>query len=312
MAETPERDEPLTDVPESILEAARAAPDHWFGMVDPAWRGEDTPPVWAVVGQYRSDADGEVVEWQYNDDYRPSPSANGWSAPTDPVDEAIQLAATGYGPEDEVFRLLADAEVGVMLAPDGSSVEACSPDGTPVVPVFTSDPQLWSGGRYAARTVPVRDLVRELDEEIYLYVNPAGAVSMTVAPGQLATETVAEQPVEATAAAPQAEPDTGVDDDAPPTSESSASDPSSDPSSQRPDEPYDPIRRVETVSLPDAEPGLDGEPDTEPDPEPDPEPDTEQDPDPDPDPDGDPRNGSRTPVSSTQEHLVNILSGGAG
>ncbi len=35
------RDDASADVPESILKAAKAAPDHWFGMVDPAWRGED-------------------------------------------------------------------------------------------------------------------------------------------------------------------------------------------------------------------------------------------------------------------------------
>ncbi len=190
-AETPQREDAPADVPESILKAAKAAPDHWFGMVDPAWRGEDAPPHWAVVGQYRSDSEGNVVEWRYNADYRPSPSANGWPLPTDPVDEAIQRAATGYGTEDEVFRLLGDAEVGVLLAPDGTAVEACSPDGTHVVPVFTSEAQLRSGGRFASRTVPALDLVRELDGHTALYVNPAGAVSMTVDPEDLTARTIA-------------------------------------------------------------------------------------------------------------------------
>ncbi|WP_245235362.1 type VII secretion system-associated protein [Streptomyces violaceorubidus] len=200
MTETPEREEPLADVPESILKAAREAPDHWFGMVDPAWRGEGVPPRWAVVGQYRSNAEGEVVKWQYNDDYRPSPDANGWPRPTDPVDEAIQLAVTGYGSEDDVLRLLGEAEVGVMIAPDGAPVEACSPDGTPVVPVFTSEPQLRAGGRYAARTVRVRDLVREVGEDTLVLVNPAGAVSMTVDPEDLLPPTADGPPQEAPAA----------------------------------------------------------------------------------------------------------------
>ncbi|MGW4550283.1 type VII secretion system-associated protein [Streptomyces violaceorubidus] len=183
--ETPEHEEPLADVPESVLEAARAAPGHWLGMVDPAWRGEGAPPDWAVVGQYRSSARGEVVEWRYNDGYRPSPAAHGWPPPTDPVDEAIQLAVSGYGSEDDVLGLLADAEVGVMIDPDGRPVEAYSPDGTPVVPVFTSEPQLHSGGRYATRTVRVPDLVGELGEDVLLYVNPAGAVCITVDPEDL-------------------------------------------------------------------------------------------------------------------------------
>ncbi|MFF3606787.1 type VII secretion system-associated protein [Streptomyces sp. NPDC002463] len=281
VAETPRHEEPLTDVPDPIREAARAAPDHWFGMVDPAWRGEDAPPNWAVVGQYRSDSRGEVVEWRYNDDYRPSPSANGWPEPTDPVDEAIQLAAAGYGPEDDVFRLLADAEVGIMLAPDGSPVQACSPDGTPVVPVFTSNAQLWSGGRYAGRTLPVRGLVRDLGDATYLYVNPAGAVSMTVAPAQLATDAVAEQPQETTVAAPRSLPDVapeGAGEQGPEVADEGAAD----------------------------------EHDTEAD---DGVPD-EQDPEPAAEQGSDRESGNRNvgppSVSSTQEHLVNILSGGTG
>ncbi|MFJ3672580.1 type VII secretion system-associated protein [Streptomyces sp. NPDC090106] len=198
------------EVPSRIAQAARAAPDHWFGMVDPAWRGEDAPPDWAVVGRYRSDADGEVVEWQPNDDYRPSPSANGWPDPTDPVDDAIQRAATGYGPEEDVFRLLAGAEVSVLLAPDGRPVEARGPDGAPVVPVFTSVPQLRAGGRYASAEVLVRDLVRELAEGTQLFVNPAGAVSMTVAPAQLVVPP-AEQAMAETE--PDSEPETEPESD---------------------------------------------------------------------------------------------------
>ncbi|MFG2115613.1 type VII secretion system-associated protein [Streptomyces sp. NPDC048718] len=181
----PAREEPLPDVPPRIREAARAAPGHWFGMVDPAWRGEGAPPEWAVVGRYRSDAGGEVVEWLYNDDYRPSPSARGWPEPTDPVDEAIQLAVTGYGAETEVFRLLAGARVAVLPTPDGRTVTTLSPDGDAVVPVFTSVAQADSSGRFATRTVTVADLVRDLTEDVPLYVNPAGAVSMIVEPDRL-------------------------------------------------------------------------------------------------------------------------------
>lgn len=189
---------PALEVPAEIREAARTAPDHWFGMVDPAWRGDSTPPDWAVVGRYRSDSDGEVVEWQYNDDYRPSPRANGWPDPSDAVDDAIQLAATGYGSEHDVHRLLADAEVLVLLAPGGGPAQMCRPDGAPVVPVFTSEAQLRAGGRYASRTVLVQDLVRDLAEGTQLYVNPAGAVSMSFAPEVLepAAEEAAAEPTD--------------------------------------------------------------------------------------------------------------------
>ncbi|MEK8171950.1 hypothetical protein NKH77_29005 [Streptomyces sp. M19] len=47
---------------------------HWIGDTD-----DEPPPVWAVLGRWRSDAHGEIVEWEENPDYRPSPAALGWA-----------------------------------------------------------------------------------------------------------------------------------------------------------------------------------------------------------------------------------------
>ncbi|MFF4796292.1 type VII secretion system-associated protein [Streptomyces sp. NPDC001276] len=282
VVETTERDEPMADVPDAIREAAKAAPDHWFGMVDPAWRGGDAPPNWAVVGQYRSDTDGEVVEWQYNDDYRPSPSANGWPPPTDPVDEAIQLAATGYGPEQDVFRLLTDAEVDILLGPDDSPVTARDPDGAPVVPVFTSTHQLRSGGRYASRTVLVRDLLGDLVDNTHLYVNPAGAVSMTVAPDQLIA--VEERSADAQAVAPRTEANARPDDDADGNESSGSA--AADPGKH--------VGQMETLHLPVPEPAPEAAQAS------------------DGDSAEDEARTAGTTELSAQDYLVNVLSGGGG
>lgn len=85
----------MPPVPTEIRKAGRLAPDPWLGMVDPAWQGEDEPPHWAVVGQWRSGSAGEIEEWRPNEEYRPSPQPLGRPAPSDPVDEAVQRAATG-------------------------------------------------------------------------------------------------------------------------------------------------------------------------------------------------------------------------
>ena len=167
-------------VPEEIKEAARLAPDHWLGMVDPAWSGEGEPPNWAVVGQWRSGLEGEIEEWRANEEYRPSPQALGWPAPTDPVDEAIQLAATGYGPGEAVPRSLAGAEVAVLLGPGGGPLSATSPDGASVVPVFTSPTYLHAAGRFGYELMPVIQAVDRIPEGHVLYLNPSGPVSMTV------------------------------------------------------------------------------------------------------------------------------------
>ncbi|MFJ6016969.1 type VII secretion system-associated protein [Streptomyces sp. NPDC092952] len=162
-------------MPEHVRAVARDAPDHWIGVVDPAWTDAAAPPPWAVTGEWRSAPDGEVVEWRPNDDYRPSPLALEWPEPTDPVDAAVQLAVTGYGPLSDVVEALAGAEVAVLRAPDGGPLTVAGADGSPTVPLFTSVPHQSFEGVLAHDTVVVADLVSGLaTDRVHLSVNPAG------------------------------------------------------------------------------------------------------------------------------------------
>lgn len=170
----------MPEPPDDIREAAREAPDHWFGVIDPTWSGEGEPPEWALVGRWRSDSAGDIVEWEDNEAYRPSPAALGLADPTDPVEAAVQLAATGYGPAEDVPKVLAGAEVAVFLHTDGRPVTAASLDGAAVVPVFTSNTHLQAAGRLAFEVMAVADLVDRLPEGHQLYLNPSAAVAMRV------------------------------------------------------------------------------------------------------------------------------------
>jgi hypothetical protein len=105
-----------------------------------------------------------------------------WPDPTDPVDAALQLAATGYGPEDEVVRLLAAAEVRVLLAPGGDVLTVSTPDAIPVVPVFTSSEHLDRCGPIASTTMPVAELLPLLPPGYQLLLNTTAPVSMVVEP----------------------------------------------------------------------------------------------------------------------------------
>ncbi len=187
----PDDAEQMPPVPDHIREAARLAPDHWFGMIDPTWSGVGEPPSWALVGQWRSDQDGEIVEWQDNEEYRPSPTALEWPDPTDPVDAAVQLAATGYGPSEAVTEALATAEFAVFLAPGGGLASCVAPDDeTPVVPVFTSPDHLHMAGRLSFKPMKAPELLDRLPEGHLIYLNASGAVSMAVEP-QFLREAVA-------------------------------------------------------------------------------------------------------------------------
>ncbi|MEV6028549.1 type VII secretion system-associated protein [Streptomyces sp. NPDC052036] len=181
--QVPSDAEAMPPVPDHIREAARQAPDHWFGMIDPTWSGEGAPPDWAMVGQWRSNLEGEIVEWRDNEEYRPSPKALEWPDPTDPVDAAVQLAATGYGSAEDVTRALATAEVAVFLAPGGGLLSAVAPDDqTPIVPVFTAPDHLHAAGRLSFKPMRIGELLDQLPEEHLIYLNASGAVSMTVEP----------------------------------------------------------------------------------------------------------------------------------
>ncbi|GHJ36963.1 type VII secretion system-associated protein [Streptomyces sp. TS71-3] len=170
----------VPEVPDDVREAARLVPDHWLGVVDPMWDDEKDPPAWAIVGQWRSDAGGEVVEWADNPDYRPSPAMLDWDDPQDAVDEAVQLAATGYGPVAEVARVLAAAEVAVLVDAADTPVTAAAPDGTAVVPAFSSQSHVTKMGAFRHRVVPVSELVGQIPERHRLYLNPAGPVGFVV------------------------------------------------------------------------------------------------------------------------------------
>ncbi len=137
-----------------------------------------------MTGRWRSGPDGEIVEWEDNPGYRPSPRALGWPEPADEVDRAVQLASTGYGPGEAVPAALVGREVAVLTAPGGEGlVSAAAPDGTPVVPVFTSSVFLRTAGRFAFELVGVDDLVTRVPEGHVLYLNPSAAVGMLLDPG---------------------------------------------------------------------------------------------------------------------------------
>ncbi|MGY0059158.1 type VII secretion system-associated protein [Streptomyces sp. LZ34] len=176
--ETPATVDPAP--PEEFVQAAKAAPNHWLYLTDPTWRGEAPPPEFAVVGQWRSDDNGEIVEWQANEDYVPSPGARGWPEPTDDVDRAVQLATTGYGPADDVTAALAKAELAMLVTADGRPVSASAADGTAVVPIYTSARHLHKTGPLGFERVRIADVLDRIPEGHNVCVNSSAAVSMVL------------------------------------------------------------------------------------------------------------------------------------
>jgi len=168
-------------VPEAVKDAARRAPGHWVGIVDPEWTEARTPPGWAVLGEWQSDASGGVGEYRANPAYRPSARILGWPEPTDPVDAAAQRAATGYGTVDEALAALADADVTVVRGPAGGPLVAAGRDGAPVVLLFTSPAHEFMSAALHHDTLPARELARSVAAAgALMSVNPGAAAPLLV------------------------------------------------------------------------------------------------------------------------------------
>lgn len=211
-------------IPDEIREAARLAPDHWLSMVDPTWTGEGQPPDRVIVGRWRSSLEGEIVEWQDNPDYQPSPRALGWPEPEDDVDQAVQLAATGYGSAEAVPKALADYEVAVLTSPGGGLLSVTTPEGVAALPLYTSPVYLHTSGRFGFELMRVnRDLLDKVPTGQVLYINPSGPVSMTleldavreVLDGQLTAGSPVEQDGTESAGAPAPSPMITISSDSP-------------------------------------------------------------------------------------------------
>lgn len=169
-------------VPDAVRDAARRAPGHWVGIVDPEWAEERTPPEWAVLGEWRSDEDGGVGEYRANPAYRPSARVLGWPEPTDPVDAAAQRAATGYGSVEAALEALAEAEITVVRGPDGGPLTAAGRDGSPVLLLFTSPTHEFMSSALHHDSLPARELVRSLSTAGTLLMVNAGAAAPLLVP----------------------------------------------------------------------------------------------------------------------------------
>lgn len=170
------------EIPEAVRTAARRAPGHWIGVVDPEWTEERTPPEWAVLGEWQSDESGGVGDYRANPAYRPSARVLGWPEPTDPVDAAAQRAATGYGSVEEALAALAAAEVTVVRGPDGGPLTAAGRDGAPVVLSFTSPAHEFMSVALRHDTLPAGELARSLSGSDTLLMVNAGAAAPLLVP----------------------------------------------------------------------------------------------------------------------------------
>jgi hypothetical protein len=102
-----------------------------------------------------------------------------WPEPSDPVDAAMQLAATGHRSADDVFAALAVAEVAVLVAADGTPASLTAPDGSPAVAVFSAPAHLGPLVNFGVAAMPMAELLPLVPPDHVVYVNATAVVSTT-------------------------------------------------------------------------------------------------------------------------------------
>jgi hypothetical protein len=172
-------DPPVPPVTEAMREEARRRPGGWVYAIDPAFDPDGAVPPHGVIGAWKVSERGEITgDFEHNPNYQPSPKALGFPPPTDPLDEAAQLAATGHGGEPRLIGLLLDRDVYVSDLGAGV-IHVVDDDRGPKVLVFTSEEHI-TPETAGVQRLPGRDLAARVTPECDIEINPAGLVPVRV------------------------------------------------------------------------------------------------------------------------------------
>jgi hypothetical protein len=171
-------------VTDEIRKLARRSPNSWIYSLDGAYDAEGEVPPYAVVGAWPVDAHGQLGVFTANANYRPSPAALRLDLPTDAVDAALQLAATGHGTDSDVVAALAEATVFLPVNAEGELVAYRQDDGAEYVAIFT-DPAKGPSTAEQLLPVDVHTLLDILPEDTNVSINPLSQVTVRFSSDEL-------------------------------------------------------------------------------------------------------------------------------
>ncbi|MCT9089269.1 type VII secretion system-associated protein [Streptomyces sp. ASQP_92] len=162
---------------------AKGAPNSWLYSIDAAYDPRGSVPPYAVIGAWPVDGRGEPGDFKRNPNYRPSPVAMGLPVPTDAIEAAMQLAATGHGPEADVVRRLVGATV-FLVPTDEAGVALYADAEGRFVPVLT-DPKHAPSAAPQLQAVSCGELVASLPADVALKLNPGSRISVRIPSAEL-------------------------------------------------------------------------------------------------------------------------------
>jgi hypothetical protein len=200
---------PAPALTEELRAQARKAPGNWLYSIDQAYDPDDGVPPYAIVGAWPVDEHGKPGEFAHNPNYLPSPMSLGLPEPTDLVDAAMQMAATGHQPQGVVIEALESATLYLVPTEDGGLTAYEDEEGS-FVPLLTDT---WHAPATAPRLRQVGwpELLDVLPDDMAVKINPGSPVSVRIMGADLRAvpEPGGAVPAPGPAAAPHAAPEFG-------------------------------------------------------------------------------------------------------
>ncbi|GAB3286776.1 type VII secretion system-associated protein [Parasphingorhabdus pacifica] len=161
---------PTPEITDAMREQARSRPGARVYVMDPEFDANGEVPPWGIRGAFPADpTTGELAhaQWIPNPNYRPGPKLRGWPEPTNAIERALELAASGYSRADGLLRALAAADAHLSVITDMQNPNqipvVADQDGRPVLHAYTSDNRVPLQVTAGGSRMPVRGLVKVLD-----------------------------------------------------------------------------------------------------------------------------------------------------
>jgi hypothetical protein len=172
---------PITD---ELRRHALNVPGSWIYSIAPGYDAEGEVPGSAIVGAWQVDQDGQLGDFVPNPGYQPS-SVSRPSPSNDPVEQAIQRAATGTGTDGDVISALAGATIYLPVNSEHELIAYAGADAdTATVALFT-DPSKGPSNVPFLLPSSIEDLLAQLPDDNEIVINPATNVTVVATTGEL-------------------------------------------------------------------------------------------------------------------------------